>query len=119
MIVKDARRVDIFGYRLSLIQKLLRGTEKYQKLYEIVNMAVKKLEAEVGTLDGLPMKMARGIVNRLASGAEIQKLCVSAVETLDSVLSAASQSSSGCNIEGIHLFRTGHCGMVTKKVPLL
>ncbi|RWR82619.1 VIN3-like protein 2 isoform X1 [Cinnamomum micranthum f. kanehirae] len=99
LIAKDARRVDIFGYRLSLIHKLVHGTQKYQKLYEIVNKAVKSLEAEVGTLDSLPIMMARGIVSRLSSGAEIQKLCAAAVELLDSILSTASQSSLGCNIQ--------------------
>uniref|UniRef100_A0A803Q9Q0 Fibronectin type-III domain-containing protein n=1 Tax=Cannabis sativa TaxID=3483 RepID=A0A803Q9Q0_CANSA len=61
------------------------GTEKYQKLYELVDEASKKLQAEVGPLDGLPVKMGRGIVNRLSSGPEVQKLCSSAVELLDSM----------------------------------
>lgn len=46
-----------------------------------------KLEEDVGPLTGLPVKKARGIVNRLSSGLEIQKLCASAVECLDSMLS--------------------------------
>lgn len=99
MIAKDARRVDILCYRISLSHKLLHGTDKHQKLYEIVDTAVKKLEAEVGTLDGVPIKMGRGIVNRLSSGAEIQKLCTTAVDLLDSILYAASQSPSGCDIQ--------------------
>uniref|UniRef100_A0A1D1YIM4 Protein VERNALIZATION INSENSITIVE 3 n=2 Tax=Anthurium amnicola TaxID=1678845 RepID=A0A1D1YIM4_9ARAE len=89
-IAKDARRVDILCYRVSLSHKLLNGTEKFENLHEIVDSIVKKLEVEVGALDGLPIKMARGIVNRLSSGAEVQKLCAIAVAMLDSVLSAES-----------------------------
>ncbi|XP_076892119.1 VIN3-like protein 2 [Bidens hawaiensis] len=87
IIARDTRRVDILCYRVSLSQKLLAGTHKYQKLHEIVNEAMEKLEADVGPLTGLPVKRARGIVNRLSSGQEVQKLCDSAVESLDSVLS--------------------------------
>lgn len=87
LMAKDTRRVDILCYRVSLSQKLLNGTEKYQNLYEIVDEAVKKLEAEVGPLTGLPVKMGRGIVNRLSSGPEVQKLCAFALESLDKMLS--------------------------------
>ncbi|KAF6142311.1 hypothetical protein GIB67_023336 [Kingdonia uniflora] len=89
MTAKDTRRVDTLCYRVSLSQKLLLGTKKYQKLIEIVEIAAKKLETEVGPLAGLPVKMARGIVNRLSSGPEVQKLCVSAVESLDLMLSSS------------------------------
>ncbi|KAL9399515.1 hypothetical protein Peur_008476 [Populus x canadensis] len=87
MMAKDTRRVDILCYRVSLSQKLLNGTEKYQKLLEIVGEAATKLEAEVGPLIGLPVKMGRGIVNRLSSGSEVQKLCTFALESLDKMLS--------------------------------
>ncbi|KAI8019969.1 VIN3-like protein 2 [Camellia lanceoleosa] len=87
MMAKDTRRVDILCYRVSLSQKLLAGTKYYKKLYEIVDEAVKKLEADVGHLTGLPVKMARGIVNRLSSGPEVQRLCACAVESLDLMLS--------------------------------
>ncbi|MCI06117.1 protein vernalization insensitive-like protein, partial [Trifolium medium] len=87
MVAKDARRVDILCYRVSLSQKLLQGTEMYGELYEIVDQAVKKLEPEVGPLTGSPLKIGRGIVNRLSSGPEVQKLCGVALESLDSVLS--------------------------------
>lgn len=82
--------MDILCYRVSLSHKLLKGTEKYQKLHEIVDEAVKKLEAEVGALTGLPNKMGRGIVNRLSSGPEVQKLCAFAVESLDLIVSNAT-----------------------------
>ncbi|KAM7267976.1 hypothetical protein ACFE04_010142 [Oxalis oulophora] len=87
MVAKDTRRVDILCYRASLGKKLLNGTTKYQKIYEILEEAVKKLEAEVGPLTGLPVKLARGIVNRLSSGAEVQKLCDLAVNLLDRMIS--------------------------------
>ncbi|KAE9609862.1 hypothetical protein Lal_00006735 [Lupinus albus] len=87
MVAKDTRRVDILCYRVSLSQRLLQGTKIYQELYEIVDEAVKKLKPEVGPLIDSPVKIGRGIVNRLSSGPEVQKLCGLAVETLDSLLS--------------------------------
>lgn len=87
MVAKDTRRVDILCYRVSLSQRLLQGTGMYQNLYEIVDEAVKKLEPEVGPLTGSPVKIGRGIVNRLSSGPEVQKLCGVALESLDSMLS--------------------------------
>uniref|UniRef100_A0A1D1Y1D3 Protein VERNALIZATION INSENSITIVE 3 n=1 Tax=Anthurium amnicola TaxID=1678845 RepID=A0A1D1Y1D3_9ARAE len=92
-VAKDARRVDVLCYRLSLCHKLLNGTQKYQNLHDIVDSAVKKLEAEIGVLDGSPFKMARGIVNRLSSGIEVQKLCAAAIMSLDSMLSPVSHLS--------------------------
>ncbi|XVE71834.1 hypothetical protein DITRI_Ditri10aG0183300 [Diplodiscus trichospermus] len=94
MAAKDTRRVDILCYRVSLGQKLINGTEKYRKLSEIVDEAVEKLEAEVGPLAGVPVKMGRGIVNRLSSGPEVQKLCTSAVELLDKLLCDTTSNSS-------------------------
>ncbi|KAJ0985080.1 hypothetical protein J5N97_003436 [Dioscorea zingiberensis] len=84
MIAKDARRVDVLCFRVSLSHKLLNSTEKYRSLHEIVDDAMKKLEAEVGPLNGIP-NMARGIVNRLSVGAEVQKLCANAIAALDSM----------------------------------
>ncbi|KAJ6819003.1 VIN3-like protein 2 [Iris pallida] len=92
MHAKDARRVDILCYRVSLCQRILQGTEKYRCLLDIVDTAVKKLEAEVGPFSGLP-NMARGIVNRLSVGAEVQRLCANAVALLDSnFLTGASEN---------------------------
>ncbi|CAO2822985.1 unnamed protein product [Amaranthus hypochondriacus] len=85
LITKDTRRVDILCYRISLCQKLLAGTKKYQKPCDMVDDAIKLLEAEVGTLTGIPVKMGRGIVNRLSSGQEVQRLCASAVELFESM----------------------------------
>nr|WJO13366.1 vernalization insensitive 3-like 1 [Lilium hybrid cultivar] len=88
VIAKDARRVDVLCYRVSLSHKLLSSTTKHRALHEIVDVAMKKLESEVGLLSGLP-SMTRGIVNRLSVGAEVQKLCASAVELVDSMLPCA------------------------------
>ncbi|KAF8084811.1 hypothetical protein N665_0699s0024 [Sinapis alba] len=82
-IAKETRRVDVLCYRLLLVQKLIKGSTKYQNLCEVVDEAVKSLEADVGPLTGLPMKMGRGIVNRLQSGPDVQKLCSSALESLE------------------------------------
>lgn len=84
---RDTRVVDILCYRVSLAQKLLIGTVRYEILHKIVNEIVQKLTADVGPLTGLPVKRARGIINRLASGQEVQRLCGFAVESLDSALS--------------------------------
>ncbi|KAK6136983.1 hypothetical protein DH2020_029273 [Rehmannia glutinosa] len=87
VVARDTRRVDILCYRLSLAQKILAGTKHYQSLCGDIDEAVEKLEEEVGPLTGLPVKKARGIVNRLSSGPEIQRLCASVVESLDLMLS--------------------------------
>ncbi|KAG0478013.1 hypothetical protein HPP92_012732 [Vanilla planifolia] len=87
VIAKDARRVDVLCERLSLSDKILKGTENYKELHNIVKAAVKKLKKEVGSLDKVSAVAARGIVNRLACGSEIQKLCSFAVESIDSMLS--------------------------------
>lgn len=87
MKAKETRRVDILCYRISLSKKLLSEGEKYQDVHQIVDEAVKKLEAEVGPLTGVPVGTGRGIVNRLSSGPEVQKLCSLAIDTLDSLLS--------------------------------
>ncbi|KAK6127083.1 hypothetical protein DH2020_039167 [Rehmannia glutinosa] len=93
--------------RLSLGQKILAGTKHYQNLYGIIDEAVKKLEEDVGPLTGLPVKKARGIVNRLSSGPEIQRLCAFAVESLDLMLSnrVSDIMPSGCNTLASKLVR--------------
>ncbi|OUZ99741.1 Fibronectin [Macleaya cordata] len=104
IIAKDARRVDILCLRLSLSHKILKGTERYKEQQKILDTAVKKLKKEVGPLDQVSSKMARGIVNRLSCGAEVQKLCSSAVESIDSMFSGVNpdhtylQGPLSCNI---------------------
>lgn len=92
-LAKETRRVDVLCYRLSLGQKLLRGTRKYRNLLELMDEAVKKLEGDVGPLSGWAMKMARGVVNRLSSGAQVQKLCSLAMEALDKMVSPSESIS--------------------------
>ncbi|CAH8364320.1 unnamed protein product [Eruca vesicaria subsp. sativa] len=89
-IAKEARRVDILCYRLLLVQKLINGSSKYRNLKQVVEKAVKILEADVGPLT---MKMGRGIVNRLNSGPDVQKLCSSALESLEVSASPSPRSS--------------------------
>ncbi|CAI0474740.1 unnamed protein product [Linum tenue] len=88
IVAKETRRVDILCYRLSVSQKLLNGTVKYQELLEIVDEAIKQLESEVGPITGLPVKMGRGIVNRLSVGSSVQKQCASVLELLDNFLTS-------------------------------
>ncbi|XP_042449280.1 protein VERNALIZATION INSENSITIVE 3-like isoform X1 [Zingiber officinale] len=97
MIAKDARRVDVLCYRISLCHKILCSTRKYQSLHGIVDSAMKKLEAEVGPIDGL-QSMARGIVNRLSVGTEVQGMCAFAINSLDSLCSATV--CNGSQVEG-------------------
>lgn len=86
IIAKDARRVDVLCHRVSLSHKLLASSQNYKKLHEIVDEAMKKLEAEVGEFH-CPQNMGRGIVNRLSVGAEVQRLCTQAIEALDAIQS--------------------------------
>ncbi|XP_019256098.1 PREDICTED: VIN3-like protein 2 [Nicotiana attenuata] len=108
---RDTRRVDILCYRLSLSQKISVGTKNCQKLCEVLDEAVKKLEVDVGPLTGLPVKMARGIVNRLSFGPAVQQLCGLAIEHIDALLSErVSQIPSNakikdCNVTASKLVR--------------
>ncbi|CAK9169418.1 unnamed protein product [Ilex paraguariensis] len=105
LVARDTRRVDILCYRVSLSQKILSSTKSYQKLYGFVVEAAKKLEADVGPLTGLPLKIARGIVNRLSSGPEVQRLCAFAVDSLDLMLSKrVLNTSSDTMIQGCFYF---------------
>ncbi|PUZ74082.1 hypothetical protein GQ55_1G036400 [Panicum hallii var. hallii] len=93
VIAKDARRLDVLCHRIFLSHKILMSTEKYLVLQEIVDTALKKLEAEVGPISGAP-NMGRGIVSRLTVGAEVQKLCVEAINAMESMFSGASPANS-------------------------
>ncbi|KAJ7541523.1 hypothetical protein O6H91_10G064000 [Diphasiastrum complanatum] len=82
-IAKEARRIDILCYRLYLAYRLLTGTTHYQKLFSIVSDAAHKLEEEIGPLNEASSKLVRGIVSRLSSGAEVQKLLQSALQKVE------------------------------------
>lgn len=88
MIAKDARRVDMLCHRIYLSYRLLGGTTRFKELHGIIEDAKAKLESEVGPLDGMSAKMARGIVSRLPAGSDLQKLCSLAIERADELLSS-------------------------------
>ncbi|XP_057807342.1 VIN3-like protein 1 isoform X2 [Salvia miltiorrhiza] len=98
-IAKDARRVDILCYRIFLSFRLLDGTSRFNELHDIVRDAKSKIETEVGPVNGVSAKMARGIVSRLSVAAEVQRLCSLAVEKADKLM--ASKSTAAINfVEG-------------------
>ncbi|XP_010249838.1 PREDICTED: VIN3-like protein 1 [Nelumbo nucifera] len=92
IIAKDARRVDVLCYRISLSHRLLDGTCRFKELHEIVGDAKVKLEKEVGPVCGVSAKMARGIVSRLSVAGDVQKLCSLAIEKADAWLSTISNA---------------------------
>lgn len=83
LVAKEARRVDILSLRISLAHRMLIGTKVYKEVQKIVKTALKLLENEVGPLDHVYARMTRGIVSRLSCGAEVQKLCSTAVQCFD------------------------------------
>ncbi|XP_028804953.1 VIN3-like protein 1 [Neltuma alba] len=92
-IAKDARRVDVLCYRIYLSYRLLNGTSRFKELHEIVQEAKAKLETEVGPVNGVSAKMARGIVSRLSIASDVQKLCSLAVEKADEWLASVSSEN--------------------------
>lgn len=98
VIAKDARRVDVLCYRISLCYRLLEGTSRFKELHEIVVDAKAKLETEVGPVNGVSAKMARGIVSRLSVAGDVQKLCSLAVEKADSWLEMISHAATAGKI---------------------
>ncbi|KAL9324552.1 hypothetical protein ACSQ67_009409 [Phaseolus vulgaris] len=82
-IAKDARRVDVLCFRIYLSYRLLDGTSRFKELHEMVKEAKAKLETEVGPVNGVSAKMARGIVSRLPIASDVQKLCSLAIEKAD------------------------------------
>lgn len=98
-IAKDARRVDVLCYRIYLCYRLLDGTSRFRELYEIIKEAKAKLETDVGPVNGVSAKMARGIVSRLSVAVDVQLLCSQAIEKADEWL--ATKSSAAPNLGGI------------------
>ncbi|KAK7369967.1 hypothetical protein VNO80_12015 [Phaseolus coccineus] len=93
-IAKDARRVDVLCYRIYLSYRLLDGTTKFKDLHQTVQEAKAKLETEVGPVNGVSAKMARGIVSRLPIASDIQKLCSLAIEKADRWLATVPNVNS-------------------------
>ena len=94
LIAKDARRLDVLCYRIYLSYRLLDGTSRFKELHEIVKNAKAKLEIEVGPVDGVSAKMARGIVSRLTVAGDVQKLCSLAIEKADEWLTTITTSGN-------------------------
>lgn len=104
---KEARRVDVLCYRIYLSYRLLDGTAKFKDLHEIIAEAKIKLEAEVGPMNGDSVKMARGIVSRLSSAADVHKLCSLAIDKADEWLanvSGTSPDNKGSNPYSLYCF---------------
>ncbi|KAK7320010.1 hypothetical protein RJT34_04739 [Clitoria ternatea] len=93
-IAKDARRVDVLCYRIYLSYRLLDGTSKFKELHQMVQEAKAKLETEVGPVNGVSAKMARGIVSRLPIASDIQKLCSLAIEKADRLLATVPNANA-------------------------
>ncbi|CAN6564358.1 unnamed protein product [Malus baccata var. baccata] len=96
IVAKDARRVDVLCYRIYLSYRLLDGTSRFKELHEIVKEAKSKLEREVGPVNGVSAKMARGIVSRLSIAGDVLKLCSLAIEKADEWLANVSNVDPNC-----------------------
>ncbi|KAH6823579.1 hypothetical protein C2S53_002379 [Perilla frutescens var. hirtella] len=99
IIAKNARRVDVLCQRIFLSYRLLDGTSRFDELHEFVRDAKAKLETELGPIDGVSAKMARGIVSRLSVAVDVEKLCSLAVEKADELMSSKSNAAMS-SIEG-------------------
>lgn len=64
------------------------GTSRFNELHKFVDDAKAKLETEVGPVNGVSAKMARGIVCRLSVAGEVQRLCSLAIEKADEWLNS-------------------------------
>ncbi|CAK7334902.1 unnamed protein product [Dovyalis caffra] len=101
IISKDARRLDVLCYRIYLSYRLLDGTSRFKELHEIVRDAKAKLETEVGPVNGVSAKMARGIVSRLSVAGDVQKLCSLAIEKADEWLTTISSANPNCREDSL------------------
>ncbi|KAL5572701.1 hypothetical protein UlMin_022298 [Ulmus minor] len=101
VVAKDARRVDVLCYRIYLSFRLLDGTSRFQELHEIVKEAKAKLETEVGPVNGVSAKMARGIVSRLSIAGDVQKLCSLSIEKADEWLANISNVNPNCREDSL------------------
>ncbi|GAB2300399.1 hypothetical protein Dimus_034441 [Dionaea muscipula] len=101
VIAKEARRVDILCYRIFLSYRLLHDTSRFTELHEIVCEAKKKLEDEVGGINGDSIKMARGIVSRLSVASDVQRLCSHAIQKAEEWLAAALTGNPECRVDSL------------------
>ncbi|KQJ95586.1 VIN3-like protein 2 isoform X1 [Brachypodium distachyon] len=99
-IARQARRVDVLCERLSLSHKMLKGSEHYKELSNIISSAVKILAKEVGSaLDQVSAIIGRTLANRLTCAADVQKLCLSALEIVASTVASTSVLEANNNLE--------------------
>jgi len=99
-VAREARRVDVLCERLSLSHTLFKGSERYRELSSIISSAVKMLKKEVGgALDHVSGIIGRGLVSRLSCGADVHKLCSSALEIVDSTLESTLVPETNNNLE--------------------
>ncbi|XP_031256809.1 VIN3-like protein 1 isoform X1 [Pistacia vera] len=101
IVAKDARRLDVLCYRIYLSYRLLDGTSRFKELHNIIKDAKSKLETEVGSVNGISAKMARGIVSRLSVAGDVQKLCCLAIEKADEWLASISNVNSNCREDSL------------------
>lgn len=101
MIAKEARRVDVLCHRIFLSYRLLDGTSRFDELHGFVRDAKAKLETELGPIDGVSAKMARGIVSRLSVADDVHRLCSLALEKADELM--ASKSNAALSLIGNQL----------------
>ncbi|XP_031380294.1 VIN3-like protein 1 isoform X2 [Punica granatum] len=94
-IAKDARHLDVLCYRIYLSYRLLNGTSRFKALHGIVTDAKAKLETEVGPINGISAKMARGIVSRLLVANDVQMLCSLGIEKAEELLAKSMPEDSG------------------------
>lgn len=80
-------------YRIYLSYRLLDGTSRFKELHQFVKDAKDKLETEVGPVNGVSSKMARGIVSRLPIAAEVNTLCSQAIKKADEWLAITSNAN--------------------------
>jgi hypothetical protein len=79
---------------------MFKGSERYRELSNIISSAVKMLKKEVGgALDQVSVIIGRGLVNRLSCGADVQKLCSSALEIVDSTLESTLVLETNNNLK--------------------
>lgn len=96
LIAKDARRVDVLYFRISISYRLLEGTSRFKELHDIVASIKGKLDTELGPASGVSTKMARCIVSRLSVAGDVQALCSTAIEKADEWLAATSSADPNC-----------------------
>ncbi|XP_074349281.1 VIN3-like protein 1 [Apium graveolens] len=96
LIAKDARRVDVLYFRISISYRLLDGTSRFKELHDIVASIKAKLDTELGPASGVSTKMARCIVSRLSVAGDVHALCSTAIEKADEWLAASLSADPNC-----------------------